>query len=69
MTELGEWCAECSVQVKIYKCETMHMRKKGVKRSEQKFVMNGEAVQNRTEYMPLPGLSLFKCQTLPCTPG
>ena len=53
MTELGEWCAKCSVQVNIYKCEIMHMRKKGVKRSEQKFVVNGEAVHNVTEYRSL----------------
>ena len=28
------------------KCGIMHMKTKGVKRSEQKFVMNGKAVQN-----------------------
>ena len=48
--ELGEWCAEWSVKVNVEKCGIMHMRKKGVKWSEQKFVMNGEVVQNVVEY-------------------
>ena len=34
----------------VEKCGIMHMRKKGVKRSEQKFAMNGEVVQNVPEY-------------------
>ena len=50
LTELGEWCAEWSVKVNVKKCGIMHMRKKGVKWSEQKFVMNGEVVQNVVEY-------------------
>ena len=30
----------------LYTCGIMDMRKKGVKRSQQKFVVDGEAVQN-----------------------
>ena len=50
LSELGVWCAEWSVKVNVEKCGIMHMRKKGVKRSGQKFTMNGEAMQNVTEY-------------------
>ena len=50
VAKLGEWCAEWSVKVNVEKCGIMHMMKKGVKRSEQKFVMNGEVVQNVVEY-------------------
>ena len=32
------------------KCGIVHIRKKGVKRSQQKFVDSGEAVQNVVEY-------------------
>ena len=42
---LTEWCVEWSVKANVDQCGTMHMRKKGVKRSGQKFVMNGEVVQ------------------------
>ena len=34
---LGKWCEEWSVKVNVDKCGVMHMRKKGVKRSGQKF--------------------------------
>ena len=51
LAERGEWYAEWSVKVNVDKCGIMHMRKEGVKRSEQKFVMNGEIVQNVVEYL------------------
>ena len=42
---LTEWCVKWLVKVNVNKCGKMHMRKKVVKRSGQKFVMNGEVVQ------------------------
>ena len=48
---LDEWCTERAVRVNVDKCEIMHVRKKGVKRSQQEFVVNGEAVQNVVEYL------------------
>ena len=50
LAELGEWCEDWSVKVNVGKCGIMHMRKKGVKRSGEKFVMNGEVIQNVVEY-------------------
>ena len=50
LEKLDEWCTEWAVRVNVDKCEIMHVRKKGVKRSQQKFVCNGEAVQNVVEY-------------------
>ena len=50
LEKLDEWCTEWAVRVNVDKCEIMHVRKKGVKRSQQKFVVNREAVQNVVEY-------------------
>ena len=50
LTELGERCAEWSVKVNVDKCGVMHMRRRGVKRSGQKLVENGEVVQNVAEH-------------------
>ena len=47
---LGEWCEEWSVKVNINKCGVMHMGIKGVKRSGQRFGMNGEVIVNAAEY-------------------
>ena len=50
LTELGERCAERSVKMNVDKCGVMHMRRRGVKRSGQKLVVNGEVVQNVAEH-------------------
>ena len=38
------------MKVNVEKCGVMHMRRRGVKRSGQNFVMNGEVVQNVAEH-------------------
>ena len=48
--KLDERYTEWAVRVNVDKCRIMHVRKKGVKRSQQKFVVNREAVQNVVEY-------------------
>ena len=42
---LQEWCDQWAVKVNAEKCGIMHMRKNGVKRTEEKFEMNGERIE------------------------
>ena len=50
---------EWSVKVNVDKWGII-MRKKGVKRSEQKFVMNGEAVQCVAKYKGVLSMNMWK---------
>ena len=50
LKKLDEWCMEWAVRVNVDKCGIMHVRKKGVKRSQQKFVVNGGTARNVVEY-------------------
>ena len=47
---MNDACMEWAVTVNVVKRGIMHVRKIGVKRVQQKFVVNGEAVQNVVEY-------------------
>ena len=47
---LLEWCDQWAVKVSAEKCGIMHMRKNGVKRTEEKFEMNGERIEVIEEY-------------------
>ena len=42
---LTEWCEEWSVKVNVEKCGVMHMRRKGVKRSDERFHVGGEEIK------------------------
>ncbi len=42
---LQEWRDQWAVKVNAEKCGIMHMRKNGVKRTEEKFEMNGERIE------------------------
>ena len=45
-----EWCIQWAVKVNAEKCGIMHIRKNGVKRTEEKFEMNGERIEVIEEY-------------------
>ena len=47
---LREWCVQWAVKVNAEKCGIMHLRKNGVKRTEEKFEMNGERIEVIVEY-------------------
>ena len=44
---LAEWCEEWSVKVNVEKCGMMHLRRKGVKRSDEslRFHAHGEEIK------------------------
>ena len=42
---LAEWCEEWSVKVNVEKCGVMHLRRKGVKRSDERFHVGGEEIK------------------------
>ena len=44
LEKLDEWCTVWAIRVNVDKYGIMHVRKKGVKRSQQKFVVNEEVV-------------------------
>ena len=44
------WCKEWSVEVNGEKCGVMHMRRKGVKRTEDKFYVGEEEIAIVEEY-------------------
>ena len=44
------WCREWSVEVNGEKCGVMYMRRKGVKRTENKFYMGEEEIAIVEEY-------------------
>ena len=44
------WCQEWSVEVNGEKCGVMHMRRKGVKRNEEKFCVGDEEIAVVEEY-------------------
>ena len=46
---LAEWCSEWAVEINVEKCGVMHVRKKGVKRTEVKFYV-GDEVKVVEEY-------------------
>ena len=47
---LAEWCSEWAVEINVEKCGVMHVRKKGVKRTEVKFYVGGDEVKVVEEY-------------------
>ena len=47
------WCREWSVEVNSEKCGVMHMRRKGVKRTEDKFYVGEEEIAIVEEYKNL----------------
>ena len=47
---LAEWCEEWSVKVNVEKCGVMHLRRKGVKRSDKRFHVGGEEIKVMEEY-------------------
>ena len=47
---LAEWCEEWSVKVNVEKCGVMHLRRKGVKRSDERFHVGGEEIKVMEEY-------------------
>ena len=48
---LAEWCEEWSVKVNVEKCRVMHVRRKGVKRSDERFHVGGEEIKVMEEYI------------------
>ena len=53
---LAEWCEEWSVKVNVEKCGVMHLRRKGVKRSDKRFHVGGEEIKVMEEYKYLGGV-------------
>ena len=47
---LMEWCREWSIVVNGKKCGVMHMRRKGVKRTEEKFYVGEKEIAIVEEY-------------------
>ena len=47
---LAEWCSEWAVEINVEKCGVMHVRKKGVKRTEVKFYVGSDEVKVVEEY-------------------
>ena len=47
---LAEWCEEWSVKFNVEKCGVMHLRRKGVKRSDERFHVGGEEIKVMEEY-------------------
>ena len=47
---LAEWCKKWSVEVNVEKCGVMHVKRKGVKRTEEKFDVGGEEIAVVQEY-------------------
>ena len=47
---LAEWCEEWPVKVNVEKCGVMHLRRKGVKRSGERFHVGGEEIKVMEEY-------------------
>ena len=47
---MAEWCEEWSVKVNAEKCGVMYMRRKGVKRSDERFRVGGEEIKVVEEY-------------------
>ena len=51
---LAEWCSESAVEINVEKCGVMYVRRKGVKRTEEKFYVGGDEVKVVEEYKWLP---------------
>ena len=47
---LAEWCEEWSVKVNVEKCGMMHLRRKGVKGSDERFHVSGKEIFVIEEY-------------------
>ena len=50
LNTLVEWCNEWSVEVNVEKCGVMHVRRTGMKRTEEKFDVGGEEIAVVQEY-------------------
>ena len=42
---MAEWWEEWSVKVNVEKCGVMHLRRKGVKRSDERFHVGGKEIK------------------------
>ena len=42
---LSEWCKQWAVEINVDKCGVMHMRKKGVKRTGEKFHVDSKRIE------------------------
>ena len=47
---LSEWCKQWSVEVNVDKCGVMHMRRRGVKRTGEKFYVDSKRIEVVEEY-------------------
>ena len=47
---LSEWCKQWSVEVNVEKCGVMHMRRRGVKRTGEKFYVDSKRIEVVEEY-------------------
>ena len=47
---LAEWCSEWAVEINVEKCGVMHVRRKGAKRTKEKFFVGGDEVKVVEEY-------------------
>ena len=47
---LAEWCSEWAVEINVEKCGVMYVRRKGVKRTEEKLHVGGDEVEVVEEY-------------------
>ena len=47
---LADWCEEWSVKVNVEECGVMHLRRKGVKRSDERFHVGGKEFKVMEEY-------------------
>ena len=46
---LAEWCSKWAVEI-IVECGMMHVRRKGVKKTEEKFYVGGDEIEVVKEY-------------------
>ena len=47
---LSGWCKQRSVEVNVEKCGVMHMRRRGVKRTGEKFYVDSKKIEVVEEY-------------------
>ncbi len=47
---LSEWCKQWAVEINVDKCGAMHMRRRGVKRTGEKFHVDSKRIEVVEEY-------------------
>ena len=47
---LSEWCKQWAVEINVDKCGVMHMRRRGVKRTGEKFHVDSKRIEVVEEY-------------------